>query len=289
MKIKDFLKEHKISVGDNAVFLLEKLGLKEERLLKFLEKEIGESAKMSKSKANVVDPEEAIEKYGADTVRLYVLFAAPPEQDFEWTDEGIQGAYRFLQRYWNFVNKHLDKIKSLSYSREELRGVEGKAKEVRREIHQTIKEYRRDFEERYQFNTAIARIMKLLNTLQEFEPKSEMDYKVLREGIEVMTLLLSPITPHIAEEVWELLGNEGFVVNQSLPEPDEEALKLEEIEIPVQINGKVRTKVKIPAQATEEEVKEITLQDERVKKYTEGKEIEKFIYVKGRLVNIVVK
>jgi len=289
MKIKDFLKEHKISVGDNAVFLLEKLGLKEERLLKFLEKEIGESAKMSKSKANVVDPEEAVEKYGADTVRLYMLFAAPPEQDFEWTDEGIQGAYRFLQRYWNFVNKHLDKIKSLSYSREELRGVEGKAKEVRREIHQTIKEYRRDFEERYQFNTAIARIMKLLNTLQEFEPKSETDYKVVREGIEVMTLLLSPITPHIAEEVWELLGNEGFVVNQSLPEPDEEALKLEEIEIPVQINGKVRTKVKIPAQATEEEVKEITLQDERVKKYTEGKEIEKFIYVKGRLVNIVVK
>jgi len=289
MKIKDFLKEHKISVGDNAVFLLEKLGLKEERLLKFLEKEIGENAKMSKSKANVVDPEEAVEKYGADTVRLYMLFAAPPEQDFEWTDEGIQGAYRFLQRYWNFVNKHLDKIKSLSYSREELRGIEGKAKEVRREIHQTIKEYRRDFEERYQFNTAIAKIMKLLNTLQEFEPRSETDYKVLKEGIEVITLLLSPITPHIAEEVWELLGNEGFVVTQPLPEPDEEALKLEEIEIPVQINGKVRTKVKIPAQATEEEVKEITLQDERVKKYTEGKEIEKFIYVKERLVNIVVK
>lgn len=289
MKIKDFLKEHKISVGDNAVFLLEKLGLKEEKLLKFLEKEIGESAKMSKSKANVVDPEEAVERYGADTVRLYVLFAAPPEQDFEWTDEGIQGAYRFLQRYWNFVNKHLDKIRALSYSREELRGVEGKAKEVRREIHQTIKEYRRDFEERYQFNTAIAKIMKLLNTLQEFEPKSETDYKVLREGIEVMTLLLSPITPHIAEEVWELLGNEGFVVNQPLPESDEEALKLEEIEIPVQINGKVRAKVKIPAQASEEEAKEITLQDERVKRYTEGKEIEKFIYVKGRLVNIVVK
>lgn len=289
MKIKDFLKEHKISVGDNAVFLLEKLGLKEERLLKFLEKEIGESAKMSKSKANVVDPEEAVERYGADTVRLYMLFAAPPEQDFEWTDEGIQGAYRFLQRYWNFVNKHLDKIRALSYSREELRGVEGKAKEVRREIHQTIKEYRRDFEERYQFNTAIAKIMKLLNTLQEFEPKCETDYKVLREGIEVITLLLSPITPHVAEEVWELLGNEGFVVNQPLPESDEEALKLEEIEIPVQINGKVRAKVKIPAQASEEEVKEITLQDERVKRYTEGKEIEKFIYVKGRLVNIVVK
>ena len=289
MKIKDFLKEHKISVGDNAIFLLEKLGLKDEKLIKFLEREIGESAKMSKSKANVVDPEEAVERYGADTVRLYILFAAPPEQDFEWTDEGIQGAYRFLQRFWNFVNKHLDKIRDLSYTREELRKLQGKAKEVRREIHQTIKEYRRDFEERYQFNTAIAKIMKLLNTLQDFEPKSETDYKVLREGIETITLLLSPITPHIAEEVWEMLGNEGFVVTQPLPEPDEEALKLEEIEIPVQVNGKVRARIKIPADAGEEEVKEIALRDEKVKKYTEGKEIKKVIYVKGRLVNIVVK
>ena len=288
MKIKDFLKEHKISVGDNAIFLLEKLGLKEEKLIKFLEREIGESAKMSKSKANVVDPEEAVERYGADTVRLYILFAAPPEQDFEWTDEGIQGAYRFLQRFWNFVNKHLDKIKDLSYTREELRRVQGKAKEVRREIHQTIKEYRRDFEERYQFNTAIAKIMKLLNTLQDFEPKNETDYKVLREGVETITLLLSPITPHIAEEVWEMLGNEGFVVTQPLPEPDEEALKLEEIEIPVQVNGKVRARIKIPANAGEEEVKNIALQDEKVKKYTEGKEIKKVIYVKGKLVNIVV-
>ncbi len=289
MKIKDFLKEHKISVGDNAIFLLEKLGLKDEKLIKFLEREIGESAKMSKSKANVVDPEEAVERYGADTVRLYILFAAPPEQDFEWTEEGIQGAYRFLQRFWNFVNKHLDKIRDLSYTREEIRKLQGKAKEVRREIHQTIKEYRRDFEERYQFNTAIAKIMKLLNTLQDFEPKSETDYKVLREGIETITLLLSPITPHIAEEVWEMLGNEGFVVTQPLPEPDEEALKLEEIEIPVQVNGKVRARIKIPADAGEEEVKEIALRDEKVKKYTEGKEIKKVIYVKGRLVNIVVK
>ena len=289
MKIKDFLKEHKISVGDNGVFLLEKLGLKDEKLIKLLEKEIGESAKMSKSKANVVDPEEAVEKYGADTVRLYILFAAPPEQDFEWTDEGIQGAYRFLQRYWNFVNKYLDKIRSLSYTREELRNVQGKAKEVRREIHQTIKEYRRDFEERYQFNTAIAKIMKLLNTLQDFEPKDELDFKVLKEGIEVITLLLSPITPHIAEEVWEMLGKNEFIVNQLLPEYDEEALKLEEVEIPVQINGKVRAKIKIPADAGEEEVKKLALENEKVKKYTEGKEIKKIIYINGRLINIVIK
>ncbi|AAC07608.1 class I tRNA ligase family protein [Aquifex aeolicus] len=289
MKIKDFLQENKISVGDNAIFLLEKLGIKDENLIKFLEREIGESAKMSKSKANVVDPEEAVEKYGADTVRLYILFAAPPEQDFEWTDEGIQGAYRFLQRYWNFVNKHLEKIKNLTYTVEELRNVQGKAKEVRREIHQTIADYRRDFEERYQFNTAIAKIMKLLNTLQDFSPQTEQDYKVLREGIETITLLLSPITPHIAEEVWEMLGNEGFIINQPIPEPDPEALKVEEIEIPVQVNGKLRARVKVPADADEETVKNIVLSDERVQKWVQGKEVKKFIYVKGKLVNVVVK
>ncbi len=289
MKIKDFLRENKISVGDNALFLLEKLGLKEEKLLRFLEREIGESAKMSKSKANVVDPEEAVNRYGADTVRLYILFAAPPEQDFEWTDEGIQGAYRFLQRFWNFAMEWADKLKEVSYTREELRGVKGKAREIRREVHETIRDFRRDFEERLQFNTAIARIMKLLNSLQDFRAESEEDYKVLKEALEVMVLLLSPITPHISEEVWEALGKEGFVVLQPLPEPDEEALRREELEIPVQVNGKVRARIRIPADASEEEVKEIALREERVKKYTEGREIKKVIYVKGRLLNIVVK
>ena len=289
MKIGEFLKENKISVGDNAVFLLDKLGFKDEELIKFLEREIGESAKMSKSKANVVDPEEAIEKYGADTVRLYILFAAPPEQDFEWTDEGIQGAYRFLNRLWNFVNTFIDKLKDISYTREELRKVEGKAKEIRKEVHKTIQQFRRDFEERYQFNTAIASVMKLLNTLQKFEPKSEEDYKVLREAVETIALLLSPITPHISEEIWEMLGNKGFVIEQTFPEPDEEALKEDEIEIPVQVNGKVRAKVKIPANAREEIVKEIVLSDEKVKKWIEGKELKKFIYVKNKLVNLVVR
>ncbi|GAB6065856.1 class I tRNA ligase family protein [Aquifex pyrophilus] len=289
MKIREFLKEHKISVGDNAIFLLEKLGLKDEELIKFLEREIGESAKMSKSKANVVDPEEAVEKYGADTVRLYILFAAPPEQDFEWTDEGIQGAYRFLNRLWNFVNTYIDKLKEVSYTKEELRRVEGRAKEVRREVHRTIEQFRRDFEERYQFNTAIASVMKLLNTLQKFEPESEEDYKVLREAVETITLLLSPITPHVCEEIWEMLGNKGFVIEQTFPEPDPEALKEEEIEIPVQVNGKVRAKVKIPANAKEETVREIVLSDQKVRKWIEGKELKKFIYVKNKLVNLVVR
>jgi len=287
MKIKDFLRENQISVGDNALFLLEKLGLKEEKLLSFLEKEIGESAKMSKSKANVVDPEEAVEKYGADTVRLYVLFAAPPHQDFEWTEEGIQGAYRFLNRYWQTAQKLAPFLRNLSWNREELRKAEGKAKELRRETHRALKEYLEDFR-RWQFNTAVAEVMKLLNALQSFEPKTELDYKVAGEALEVLTLMLSPIAPHVAEEVWESVGREGFVSTAPFPEPDEEALKEEEVEIAVQINGKVRGRIRVPAEAGEEEVKRLVLSQERFEKFLRGKEVKKFIYVKGRLVNLVV-
>ncbi|NPA32380.1 MAG: class I tRNA ligase family protein, partial [Aquificae bacterium] len=165
--------------------------------------------------------------------------------------------------------------------------VSGKAKEIRREVHETIRDYMRDMEERTQFNTAIARIMKLLNTLQRFEPKSETDYKVLKEALETIILLLSPITPHISEEMWELLGNKPFVSTHPLPEPDPDALKVEEIQLPVQINGKVRARVSVSPSADEQEVKEAVLSDERVRKWLEGKEIKKFIYVKGRLVSIV--
>jgi len=287
MKIRDFLRENQISVGDNIALLLEKLGIKDEDLLKKLESEIGESAKMSKSKGNVVDPEEAVEKYGADTVRLYILFAAPPEQDFEWTDEGIQGAYRFLNRLWNFVTGMEDRIRGVEYTLEEVRKAEGKAKELRRLIHETIRDYMIDMGRRYQFNTAIAKLMKLFNELSSFEAKSEKDLKVLKEGVEVLLLLLSPITPHICEELWHRIGGEGLIVTKNLPEVDPEALKVEEVEIPVQINGKLRGRIKVPFGAEEEKVKEIALSDERIRKHLEGKEIRKIIYVKNKLLNIV--
>ena len=287
MKIKDFLRENQISVGDNVALLLEKLGIKNEELLKRLEGEIGESAKMSKSKGNVVDPEEAVDRYGADTVRLYILFAAPPEQDFEWTDEGIQGAYRFLNRLWNFVMSMENRLRDTRYTREEVRRAEGKAKELRRLIHETIRDYMIDMEKRYQFNTAIAKIMKLFNELSSFEAKRDTDLKVLREGVEVLLLLLSPITPHICEELWQRIGGEGLIVTKSLPEVDPEALKIEEVEIPVQINGKLRGRIRVPFGAEEKEVKEIALSDVKIRKHLEGKEIRKIIYVKNKLLNIV--
>ncbi len=289
MKIKELLKEKQLSVGDNASLLLKELGIGEyEEILHKLEAQIGEVAKMSKSKGNVVDPEEAIRKYGADTVRLYILFAAPPEQDFEWTDEGIQGAYRFLNRLWNFSQRVIPQIKALEYRREEFKNLSREASELRRKVYRTYSKYLRDMEQRFQFNTAIASIMELLNTLQDFKPQSELDKKVLKEGLELLTLMLSPIAPHICEEIWSQLGNKSLIVEENLPPIDEEALREDEIEIPVQVNGKLRAKVLIPADADEERVREITLSDERVKRHIEGKNLRKFIYVKGRLVNLVV-
>ena len=289
MKIKDFLRERHISLGDNVKFLLEALELKDPELLKKLEDLYGESAKMSKSKANTVDPQEMIERFGADTVRLYVLFAAPPDQDFEWTQEGIQGAYRFLNRLWHFVISKKEMLKGVSYTKDELSRATGRAKEIRHSIHSAVEGYLRDMEKNFQFNTAIAKVMKLLGDLQEFEPKTEIERKVLKEGVDTLLLLLAPVCPHLCDELWERLGNEGLATTSPFPEPDPQALKKEEIEIPVQINGKVKTRVIIPADADEEKVKEIVMAQEKVKSLIEGKEIRRFIYVKGKLVNLVVK
>ncbi len=197
MRIKDFLKEQKLSIGDNLRLLLQSLGVYDEKLVKELEGSIGEPAKMSKSKGNTVDPEEAIRLYGADTVRLYILFAGPVEKDFEWTDEGVQGAHRFLRRLWSLFHQHLERLKETFYTQEELKSAEGKAKEIRKKTHQTLRKYLKDFEE-LSFNTAIASIMELVNTLQEFNPKEEKDYKVLKEALEACPFHALPHhTPHM--------------------------------------------------------------------------------------------
>ncbi len=288
MKIKDFLRENQISIGDNMVLLLERIGITDRDLISKLEAQIGESAKMSKSKGNVVDPEEAVGRYGADTVRLYILFAAPPDQDFEWTEEGIKGAHRFLTKVWNFVIERAERLKSISYTREELRDVQGKARDIRRRVHETVDGYLKDMERNFQLNTAIAKVMKLFNELSRFSPETDADWKVLKEGVEILLLLLAPITPHICEELWQEIGKEGLISVAPFPEPDMEALKLEEVEIPVQINGKVRAKIKIPFGSDEETVKDIALKNERVRSYINGKEIKKIVYVPNRLLNIVV-
>lgn len=287
MTIGEFLKENKLSVGDNFKFLLEKLGIYQEEFVKRVESAVGETAKMSKSKANTVDPEDMVNSYGADTVRLYVLFAGPVEKDFEWTEEGLQGAHRFLKRLWSFFHENLERLMDLEYTREELSRVEGSARDVRKKAHQTLKKYLQDMEE-LSFNTAIAGIMELLNTLQDFKSETQADYKVLKEALELILFMLYPITPHICEELWNRLGNQGPMVFYTFPQPDPEALKEEEVEIAVQVNGKLRAVVKVPIDAQEDAVKSIVLAQEKVAKALENKKLQKVVYVKNKLINLVV-
>ncbi|MCS6998678.1 MAG: class I tRNA ligase family protein [Aquificaceae bacterium] len=287
MKVSEFLRENSLSIGDNFRLLLSKLGLEEERYIKEIETKVGEPAKMSKSKGNTVDPEEAVSRYGADTVRLYILFAGPVEKDFEWTDEGVQGAYRFLRRLWDLTHRHLEVLRGLEYSRRDFEGLEERARELRRKTHRTLKRYLQQMES-FSFNTAIASIMELLNALQDFEARGEKERKVLKEALEIVLFMLYPITPHICEELWQRLGHERLMVFYTFPEPDENALTLEEVELPVQVNGKLRAVIKVPVGAEELTVKELALKDQRVSQWLRGKELRKVVYIKNKLLNLVV-
>jgi len=288
MKIREFLKENNLSKGDNIYLLFEKLNIDDEKLIRKIEDRIGESAKMSKSKGNTVDPEDAIREFGADTVRLYILFTAPPENDFEWSEEGIRGAYRFLNRLWEFVTSRLEDLKSVSYDGQELKEVKGKAKELRYKIHSCLDKYLKDIEKDYQFNTAIASAMTLLNELEEFRPENETERKVLKEGVEILLLMLSPITPHICEELWSLLGKKNYISLEKMPEVCKEAITLEEVEIGVQINGKLRGRLRIKADEKEENILSMIKSDPKLGKYVNGKSIRKIVYIKNKLVNLVV-
>ncbi len=287
MRLADFLKKSNISVGDNLRLLLDALVLSGEEYIRVKEQEIGEPAKMSKSKGNTVDPEEAIRKYGADTVRLYILFAGPVEKDFEWTEEGVQGAYRFLRRLWSLFHQHLENLRLVKYSREDFASLSGEPKKIRHKTHQTLKKYLTSMED-LSFNTAIASIMELLNALQDFQPSQEVDYKVLRESIETLLFMLYPITPHICEELWHKLGYDRLMVFYPFPEPDEKALALEEVEIPVQVNGKLRTLLRVPVDAEEELVKDMALKDPKLSQWLDGKQVKKIIYIRNKLLNLVV-
>ena len=275
MKIKDFLKENKLSMGDNVRFLLEKLG--KESLENAIESKLGEAAKMSKSKANTIDPAIAIEKYGADTIRLYILFAAPPEQDFEWIETSIEGVHRFLKRVFNFVTSNISILKA-DYDTKE------KNKDLYYEINKCIQRYRKDLE-KYQFNTMIASAMELFNYLQDFKPSTDEDKYTLKEGVLTLLKMLYPMAPHITSELFEMIGYDEEI---KLPALDESALVKEKIDIPVQINGKLRSIITIPAGADESLALQTALQDDKIKKYIDGKEIRKVIFVRDKLLNIVI-
>jgi len=249
---------------------------------------IKDGAKMSKSKGNIVDPDYLIDKYGSDTLRIFCLFAAPPEKDLEWSDQGVEGAYRFLNRIWGIVYKNKFKIQNPKLKIEKTSNLQSSALRLYRKTHQTIKRVTNDIERNYHFNTAIAALMELVNEISAFTPSTEDDFSVLKFSIKHAILLLAPFAPHIAEELWEQIGEERSIFNKSWPAWDEKIAKEEEIELVIQINGKLRDRVLVPAGLDEAALRERAFNASKIKEYIKNKSIKKVIVVKGRLVNIVV-
>ncbi|MEW6616427.1 MAG: leucine--tRNA ligase [Thermodesulfobacteriota bacterium] len=250
---------------------------------------IKDGAKMAKSKGNVVDPNDIIDKYGADTTRLFILFTSPPERDLDWSDQGVEGAFRFINRVWRLVIGNLEKIKDASLY-ESGGSLPDNLRNLRRKTHQTIKKVTEDIEDRFHFNTAISAIMELVNAIYQFDIENEKEsisLSVLREAIETVIILLSPVAPHICEELWEKLGKKESIIKVPWPSYNEEIIREDEILIVVQINGKLRSKVNVIASSREDEIKRAALDVPRVKELLRDNEIRRIIFVPGKLVNIV--
>ncbi len=251
---------------------------------------IKDGSKMSKSKGNVVDPDEMVSTYGADTVRLFCLFAAPPEKDLEWSAQGVEGSSRFLSRVWRFVADNLDPLRAAKPVGS-VGALEKPLVELHRKTHVTIKKVTEDIRDRFHFNTAIAAVMELVNLMYqtvETAPKNDALWAVLREAVDAMVLLLSPIVPHIAEELWSDLGNDRSVALAAWPTWSEDALQAEEVLIVVQVNGKLRSRLMVPVDAGEDAIRESALNDPKIRESVAGKAVRKVVVVPGKLVNIVV-
>jgi leucyl-tRNA synthetase len=247
---------------------------------------IKDGAKMSKSKGNVVDPDSLINRYGADTARLFSLFAAPPEKDLDWNDQGVEGSFRFLNRIWKLVHDRLDEIRGAAQV--DVASLTSEERALRRAVHKTIRKVTEDVEERFHFNTAIASVMELLNTLQSSELRTSQSSAVMREALQSVILLMSPFVPHITEELWERMGNTLQLSQTVWPEYDPDAVVDEELLVVVQVNGKLRSKVTVVAGTSDEELQAIALADEKVAPFIKDKTVRKVISVPGKLVNIVV-
>ena len=244
-----------------------------------------DGAKMSKNKGNTVDPQLLIDRYGADTVRLFMMFAAPPEQSLEWSDDGVQGSYRFLKRFWHAV---VDHAAGGPVAKLDAATLNDTQKELRRKTHQTIAKIGDDIGRRSSFNTAVAAAMELLNAVNRFEDASDAGRAVEHEALEAVVLMLSPMTPHICHALWKELGHETALIDRRWPEFDEAALELDMIELVVQVNGKLRGRIAVPADASKDAIEKHAIADENVQRFVAGKAIRKIIVVPGRLVNIVV-
>ncbi|WOC79369.1 leucine--tRNA ligase [Stutzerimonas frequens] len=246
--------------------------------------EIGGTEKMSKSKNNGVDPQAMIDAYGADTCRLFMMFASPPDMSLEWSDSGVEGASRFLRRVWRLAHAH---VSAGLPGTLDLAALNDEQKAVRRAIHLAIKQASTDVGQHHKFNTAIAQVMTLMNVLEKAPTTSEQDRALLQEGLETVALLLAPITPHISHELWQRLGKSGAIIDAQWPKVDESALVQDSLTLVVQVNGKLRGQIEVPASASREEVETAARGNENVLRFTEGLTIRKVIVVPGKLVNIV--
>ena len=244
-----------------------------------------DGVKMSKSKGNTVDPQGLMKKYGADTARLFTMFASPPDQSLEWSDTGVEGSYRFLKRLWRLVHDH---VAQGQVSALDITQLSDKQKEVRRKTHETITKVTDDISRRFTFNTAIAAVMELCNVLSKLDDNSVQGRAVMQEALENVVLLLSPIVPHITHTLWHDLGYREAVIDMSWPKADESALVKDSIGLVVQVNGKLRAQIEVSVSATKTDIETQAQADENVQRFIEGKEIRKIIVVPGRLVNIVV-
>ena len=247
--------------------------------------EYGGIGTMSKSKMNGVDPDALVAKYGADTARLFTMFASPPEQTLEWSDEGVEGAFRFLRRLWKAVHAHVSGGAAPALDPTTL---DSGQRDIRRQVHETVAKVTVDIGRRRHFNTAIAAVMELTNSLGRFEDRSPQGRAVQQEALEVAVLVLSPVVPHVCHALWKALGHAGAVIDEQWPRVDEGALVRETIEVVVQVNGKLRGRVAVAAEADEAAVREAALADSNVQRFIEGRPVRKFIYVRGKLANVVV-
>ena len=263
---------------------------------------------MSKSKGNVVDPDDMIQKYGADALRLYVMFVAPPEKEIEWTDAGLEGSWRFLTRVWRLVDQLCDTIGGEGIPAPAQLELNDAERSLRRKTHDTIRRVTLDLDPRVHLNTAVSALMELVNELYGFCAKTECmrltpqsdeatavgtvertaTVAVVKESVEALVRMLAPFTPHMAEELWERLGHAGGITAAGWPSFEESVARADEIVIPVQVNGKVRGRLTVPADTNEDRLRELALADPQVAKHLEGKTVRKVVVASGRLVSIVV-
>lgn len=248
-----------------------------------------DGAKMSKSKGNIVSLEEMLDTHGADTTRLFILFASPPDRDLEWSEKGVEGTSRFLGRIWRLIYEFQSELASSDSAKTDMSSLTSEEKEMRRKVHATLKKVTQDLE-RYSFNTAVAGIMELVNSLYQFREAARNRPEamgIMGEAVRIVLLMLAPFAPHITEELWHEIGYRGSIHEESWPAVDESALAETEVEVVIQVNGRVRDRMRVPKGRDSEYLKEAALTRDRVKEIVEGKGIRDVFVVPDRLINIV--